>query len=61
MRRNSLLNSQELKEHQHTYLSFKFVAETISIITVCLRSYLFDEQGCDFTVCSGARWNTFKV
>ena len=22
---------------------------------------LFDKQGCDFTVCSGVRWNTFKV
>ena len=31
------------------------------IIIVCLRSHSFDKEGCDFAVCSGVGWNTYKI
>ena len=38
---------------------FKFVVETIHHYYCMLVK--FDKQGCDFTICSGVGWNTFKV
>ena len=39
---------------------FKFIVETIIHHYYCML-VKFDKQGCDFTICSGVGWNTFKV